>query len=992
MMTRIPTLDDLREIVDSPHLSDDVKSQVAQDYFDYVEELDEEELYQLGFDSEDHMNNTHDWYSENYDFGDVGQAFSDEDDIFGEYEEAKKQHDAGVVSTQKKQESDAEAKRYEAAEQLDDFRKKRSETDPGVANSNDILDKGVEGAVRGLERFCPAYNRAVGVLGSDAGTVNYERDVLQRYDEQRNIPFDVFAEEADKIGKLREDLVESLSSQSNRLATVFSHWQGGAADSAQGRWRQIEKLSNSEVKESLSESSEAILRACSAVAASCQRKADWSLKFAIPNWCGLQPYEIDMAVKIANSGRDATDAEITHFIRHLPSEDQETIDDDKGDLEDETKDAAERMAREWLLDFTRSFAKFVSDFHVMCDNEKNATDEAWGNLTQFLNGLPEDPYAAMAAGSPAPPAAPAAAGGPSGSVGGGPSVGGGGAAGLGGGPSGALGGAPSGGGGGPSAMASPATPSMPKPDMGQDAVNPVTGNPLDVDPKTGSPYPIDPATGDVVKDAAPDVDTVTVRQGENEIAITEPNRDGEMSVRIDDGSGKAAEYKLDFGSGGTSGGEQAASGFGPTGGANGVPGGAAAMAGSGAPSAVDVHTPSEDGTIQIHDGELSIVAEQPLGPDGATVVTVDTGSGEPETYVMGDEDAVREYNDRTTGEFGAPPQAEPGTPPQAEPTAPPQAGGEAAPRAESGIPPHVGGDTPSQVSVDAVSGDRPENGRFEPEPQRGGIDTGPQRGGFDADPQESGVVQPAAVSAEDGGAAGVADAFTEPSEPSGARGSLDGVGAGISGSAGGEQPRGVGGSLGAELGGGSNAGGAAGPGAGSAGAFGEPAGGVGGAFGESGGGAPGAVGNPPEPGPPGPGGPAGLAGGAAGFADGGGPHDEGAQGGGLQGESPAGESPRDEGLRSGAVSTDGSAGIGSVPGEPASAPTEQSGGAGVSGAGGGAPMMGGGGAGAGGGGEDQQRSAAYPLHETGLFEPDVAEGPFGIARISGSLDDDEPAL
>ncbi len=53
--------------------------------------------------------------------------------------------------------------------------------------------------------------------------------------------------------------------------------------------------------------------------------------------------------------------------------------------------------------------------------------------------------------------------------------------------------------------------------------------------------------------------------------------------------------------------------------------------------------------------------------------------------------------------------------------------------------------------------------------------------------------------------------------------------------------------------------------------------------------------------------------------------------------------------------------------------------------------MGGGGAG-GGGGEDQQRTAAYPLHETGLFEPDVPEGPFGIARISGSLDDDEPAL
>lgn len=921
-MTRVPTIDDIREIVNSPHLSDDVKRQVAKDYFDHVEEEDEEELYRLGFDSEDHMNDTHDWYSDKFDFGDLDQAFASGDDIFGEYEDAKKQHDAGVVAAQKTQEKAAEAKRTDATEQLADLRKKRSETEPGVTNSNDILDKGVEGAVHGLERFCPAYNRALGIAGTDLGPVSYERDVLQRYDEQRNIPFNVFRAQAEEIDKLREDLVESLSSQSNRLATVFSHWQGAAADSAQTMWRQVEKLSNSEVKESLSESSEAILRACSAVAAACQRKAEWSLKYAIPNWCGLQPYEIDMAIRIARSGRDATDAEIKHFMQHLPPEDQALINDDKGDLEDETKDAAEKMAQGWLQQFTSSFAKFVSDFHVMCDNEKNATDEAWGNLTRFLLGLPDDPYAAVAAGgaaAAAPASGPlAGAGGASGSAGGGPSFGGGsaggGSAGIGGGPSGALGGAPGG-------SATQTMPSMPKPDMGpgdamgQDAVNPITGKAMEIDPATENPYPINPETGEAIKDAAPDVDTVTVRKGESEIALTEPNRDGEMSVRIDNGTGAATEYKLDFGAGGTLVGEHAASGFGPTGAANGVPGGAAAMAGGG--GAGDVHTPGKDGTIQIHEGELSIIAEQPLGPDGATVVTVDDGNGEPATYVMGDADAVREYNDRVGA--GAP-----GTAPQAA-------------------------DTAASAGQSAS-------------------------GSLGTEPQQSGAVRPASVSAGDSGVTSVAGAFTEPSEPTGARGSLDGldgVGAGISGSAGGDAQRGVGGSLGAELAGGPNAG----PDAGHAGH------------------AEGVAGHA--------GGHAGIAGGAAGFVDGAGdaafggdsPNEgpsDGPQSDGPRPESLRSDSPQTDGPRTGAIPTDGTAGVGSIPGESTSHPAP-SGSAGVGGAGG-APMMGGAGAGAGGGGEDQQRTAAYPLHETDLFEPDVPEGPFGIARISGSLDDDEPAL
>lgn len=54
----------------------------------------------------------------------------------------------------------------------------------------------------------------------------------------------------------------------------------------------------------------------------------------------------------------------------------------------------------------------------------------------------------------------------------------------------------------------------------------------------------------------------------------------------------------------------------------------------------------------------------------------------------------------------------------------------------------------------------------------------------------------------------------------------------------------------------------------------------------------------------------------------------------------------------------------------------------------GAPMGGMGGGGGGGGDQERSTNAAYQTHG-GLFEPEVAEGPFGVARISGTLDDEE---
>jgi len=462
-------------------------------------------------------------------------------------------------------------------------------------------------------------------------------------------------------------------------------------------------------------------------------------------------------------------------------------------------------------------------------------------------------------------------------TGGGDTGGGGGPTGGGGGPTGGGGGggAPTGGGGG----TAPAETGVETPQQPEKGTNPVTGQPLEVDPATGQPYPIDPTTGEPIKDAGDDQDTTTTTHGENEITITEPSKTGEMQVGVDDGKGGAKNYNLDFDPENNpkdgkddSVGAGAAGGYGPQGaGKDGVAGG------KGGGPEDEVHTPGEDGKIRIKDGDLEIVAEQPLGPDGATVVTVDDGKGEPTTQILGDKENVDEYKrmlaqdeTRLTGY-----------------------------REELEGREHV-----SKQEWDEL---KKEEQSFR---ERGGqIDVG--------DDKLAEKVDEGKHSAE--------ERSTPKSVFDEAKG--DDKSAGIGKSAFDEDSKG----------------GGAGVGGGSSGMSGSSGGGAGGS---------------------------------------------GAVGGGIGGSA----QQLDPGARSGvgAPAGGGGAGVGTAPGgaEPAAAASGASSARGGAGAGMMAPPMMGGGAGGGGGDEQRSTNAAYQVHG-GLFEPEVAEGPFGVARISGSLDDEE---
>ncbi|EIE97459.1 hypothetical protein [Saccharomonospora glauca] len=282
-----------------------------------------------------------------------------------------------------------------------------------------------------------------------------------------------------------------------------------------------------------------------------------------------------------------------------------------------------RDAEAKLTEFCNEYQTKASSFHRIASDYVRKIDGGYAEMIQVIGShIEPNPFEAVDAG-----------GGDSGSVQtptnpsgvpGGP--GGGGMGGMPGGGMGGGGGMPPGGGASmPSANVPDPEDLKPEESIGK---NPVTNEELEIDPETGKPYPIDPVTGEPIKDAG-DGGKLTVEQGDQKLTMTEPDEDGVMDISVEDGSGELSEYKLDFGETEGEGAEADGEGrarddFGP----------------QGSESAGDkVYRPGPDGKIHIEDGDLKITAEQPDGPDGPTVVTVENGDGESVTYTLGEGEA-----------------------------------------------------------------------------------------------------------------------------------------------------------------------------------------------------------------------------------------------------------------------------------------------------------------------------------------------------------------
>ncbi|WP_275291642.1 hypothetical protein [Amycolatopsis sp. La24] len=670
----IPSFQEFQQLMNDPSVPDNTKRGLALRYFDYVEDEEEEgDAQSYGFQGDEDRNHWRDFYKKRFNIseGDMDWETSSAGDVDKWYSMAKGDADKGAKAAQDKQQQAVDGDK----QKLKDQGAKNTDTDPGVANSNEILDLGVSG-LQPFRNLLPLYNRARGLVAQNLPEHPFQPHVGDPFDEQRDIPFDKFKAAAKELTDVNASIVDAAADQDNRMATVFANWSGNARDSAQQSWKGITDGTKA-VEQTLKDGAGLIDRSIASIAKLIRAKCQWLQEYYIteyPTKGQFSPGDIDRLIRVAEMGRNASDDDFKHFVRFMPEDLKNTVNGDKCDLGDDTKDAGQEWAKKWLAGFCGFMDKHVTNWQQVCEHTRTSVDQVWNELGASLGKAREDLFTTSSK--------PADQGGGKQSDGGGqqttPSSSGGG---------GKDSGMPSTGGSGPTPAAAQ-TPKMPETPQTQpqsaEGLNPVTHQPLEVDPKTGQPYPIDPKTGAALKPEEPE--TMTVEHDGHKISMSEPGKDGHMGISVDDGTGKQKTYDLDFGDqakpdatqppGTPVPGQQhpdPATGFGPQGhdgaqshdgaqgtgqGHDGAPGQDAAKNQDGAQK----YQPGPDGKIHIQDGKLSIVAERPSGADGPTVVTIDDGSGHPTKYTLGDDGALNPSGHTAGGGAAVGGQATPGGP------------------------------------------------------------------------------------------------------------------------------------------------------------------------------------------------------------------------------------------------------------------------------------------------------------------------------------------
>ncbi|WP_134712513.1 WXG100 family type VII secretion target [Saccharomonospora xinjiangensis] len=563
----------------------------------------------------------------------------------------------------------------------------------GFSTSDEIIDQ-AQSVIRMFEEFYPRYEQARHLValpvaaetetsgpptvdgaaftgeGEGMGKAEYThsgidpQSLRNGLDEFRGIDFAAFRADAEML-RAAHGVVADKAEALNAAWKETGDWTGDAKAAAE------------QVNKNLSTGAETLTDALTAasggLAAATATQEDAVVAFAEELFRiygtgtigGMTVADVDASIEIAARGPQQIAEAKNSFGGSLISSFVEDV------------QAAVDEAKNALTAFCQGYQQQASSVHAQAKTYVEAINANYGVIVQGLGqALQADPFSGVGEGGDAgQPALPDSGGQPGGVPGGGMPSGG-----M---PGGGMpgGGAPSGGmpGGG---AGMPSTENL-MPDNAEPAKNPVTGEPLETDPETGKPYPIDPETGDAIKDAdAPG--TLTVEQGEQKFTMTEPGENGEMSITVEGGDGELGEYRLDFSADEPPNDAPRHGGpddFGPTGSEE---------------SGQQPHRPGPDGKIRIKDGDLQIVAEQPDGPGGPTVVTVDNGKGEPVTYTLGGSESEGQP---ALGEID-------GVPDESDPVSDPRSAAETS-RVE-GSAGGDGGGSPHRVSP-AESGETPDS-------------------------------------------------------------------------------------------------------------------------------------------------------------------------------------------------------------------------------------------------------------------------------------------
>lgn len=616
----IPSRHEAEQLLDDPNPRGEIQRGFALRYLDYVEE----DPRAYGFRDEADFDQFKEKYKERLSISDgdmVRNLAGAEDDVKYYYAKAKEDHDQLRADLRH---GDRDAVNC-GASALEAVRGRSSETSPGTANSNEILDAGLSG-LRAFDVWLPLYNRSLGVTGGGAAVPIDE--IYRLYDEQRDIPFDKFEAGAGEFATLRAAVADSSDDVAAKLQINLSSWQGTAADQARDYHRGFAEKT-SVIADAIGTSADGLRHTLGSVGKFCQEKANWVLTYYFDSIGDITAQDLERLVRIAEGNGSQND--IIHCVGFLGIEAKNRFNDDWGDLDQDTVDFIAQQAGVWLREvFCTWFSEHLNNYRMMCENIRVAVDGAWNAFPDMLTQLPENPYSELGAAIPGqqPPAAGQAS-----------------ADGRGSGPGAGHGGgvvAPPGSGGtaaGATAPASTAAPEIP-PVSPDSKTNPST--PRYPDPVTAD-LGVAPANGDVMP-AGSEPDVLTISHGDHDLSLSVPDADGIMEITLSDGAGAPKGYTLDF--------------------AEQEPRHDAEFARAETPGPDPFppedqpYRPGTDGKIHIEDGNLRITVEKPDGPHGPTVATVDDGSGDPTTYTLGEERRPQSHNDQA--DHAAVPQAAPG--------------------------------------------------------------------------------------------------------------------------------------------------------------------------------------------------------------------------------------------------------------------------------------------------------------------------------------------
>jgi hypothetical protein len=421
------------------------------------------------------------------------------------------------------------------------------------STSDQLLDAG-SGGLRFFENFIPFYNPAAQLTGSGGQAPDLQNDICRNYDEVRGIDLGAFRADAGKIN----DAVSKMDTAHNELGrdwTALSGWQGDAANAANAYNGQFLGVAGGFVNDS-----KAAPGTITAAATNIQKQVkDFAqhVHDLYAEQCGGQT-TADLTTNIRKAGGNITDDDLSagDYLSGIPSL-------FKGEFigivlggpiggiiggfvgwTNYAKQLRQQIiddAKQKLTQFLNEFDQKKQTFDQYCQSVQQGIQSDYDTMLQTLDGqLKDKPFGQL--GDPKPFTGSQGTK-PSGDQGNDtgnpgntppPGVGGGGDTGGGGGDTGGGGGGGDTGGGAPPPTGPSGNPGTPPPDLGQGGKG---------DPTHPPQPPTDPSGG------GGKPETVTIKDGDHQIAVDSPDGRGHVKITVTSGDGTPKTYDVDFGNG-----------------------------------------------------------------------------------------------------------------------------------------------------------------------------------------------------------------------------------------------------------------------------------------------------------------------------------------------------------------------------------------------------------------------------------------------------------